>query len=126
MSMTGRGLADRIRDDMGFPAPTSKQLIGWGTGVITHVQKAAVVNHLSGTIVGFTKAASSLSGGKGLPVGVISSFTSISVVSEKLLVSNSSGYLGDMPVVPLITISKYLTSECSSTVPYNVGIILMA
>lgn len=75
MAMTGFGLAERIRSDMGYPAPVSKQLIGWGTGVVEHIQKAAIVNHLPGTITGVTAAGSSLAAGAGLPAGIISAMS---------------------------------------------------
>lgn len=38
MAMSGPALADEIRTSMGFPPPTTLQIIGWATGVVTHLQ----------------------------------------------------------------------------------------
>lgn len=40
--MSGPALAGEIRSAMGFPAPTSVELIGWATGVVTHIQTSGL------------------------------------------------------------------------------------
>src|SRR6266481_6594343 len=83
-------LATTIRTGMGFPSPNSTQLIGWASGVITHLEMSGIVNFLPGTITGVTAPGSSLSNGAGF--GGIVSGLSGSVMAP--LVASGVGYPG--------------------------------
>ena len=37
---------------MGFPSPNSTQLVGWGSGVVSHIQAAALVSFAPGNVTG--------------------------------------------------------------------------
>lgn len=86
MAMTGAGMAERIRSDMGFPLPVSTQLTGWGTGVVTHIQAAAIVAHAPGTVsgtappVGGPLAAGAAAGAPGTNISGMSGSTMASLV----------------------------------------------
>ena len=86
MAMTGAGLADKIRSDMGFPTPVSAQLTGWGNGVVNHIQAAALVNHA--LITGTTAPGAPLANGAGVG-GIISGMSGATMAS---LVESGAGY----------------------------------
>lgn len=88
MAMTGSGLADFIRSSMGFPTPVSDQLTGWGTGVVTHIQTAGLVNNAPGTIVGITAPGAPLSAGAGIG-GLITGLVGPALATS--ICSNSGG-----------------------------------
>lgn len=83
-------LATAIRTGMVFPTPNSTQLVGWSSGVITHLTSAGIVNFLPGTITGSTTPGGSLSSGAGS--GGIVSGLSGSVMAP--LVAAGAGYPG--------------------------------
>ncbi len=89
MAMTGAGMAERIRSDMGFPLPVSQQLIGWGTGVVTHIQNAALVNHASGLVTGTAPPSGGPLSSGAADQGLISSMTGSTMAD---LVEVNAGY----------------------------------
>lgn len=88
MAMMGSAMADSIRSSMGFPNPTSTQLLGWGNGIVQHIQAAAQVSNAPGTITGTCVPGSSLSGGSGSG-GTIAGMSGSTLAS---LVASLAGY----------------------------------
>jgi len=90
--MTGVGLADKIRSDMGFPIPVSTELTGWGSGIVTHIKLGSLVAHASGTVSGTAPPAGGpLSSGiaTGTPGANISSMSGATMAG---LVQIGAGY----------------------------------
>ncbi|NIT99515.1 MAG: hypothetical protein GWN01_00780 [Nitrosopumilaceae archaeon] len=85
MSLTGSDLADSIRIDMNFPTPTSTQLIGWGKGVVQHIQTGQVDHAL---VTGDTAPGAPLANGAAIG-GIISGLDGASMAS---LVQTEAGY----------------------------------
>lgn len=42
MALNASGLADEVRSAMGFPSPTSKEIVGWATGIVDEVTSNGV------------------------------------------------------------------------------------
>lgn len=86
MALVGADLAEAIRVEMGFPSPVSTQLVGWGEGVVQHIQSAATVNHA--LVTGDTSPGSPLSNGAAAG-GIISGMDGSTMAS---LVQAGAGY----------------------------------
>lgn len=108
MPMTGPGLADEIRTEMGFPAPTSQQLIGWATGVVTHIQTAGIatfgnipgphpITGLSGPVMAATIAP--IAGYPGTTPELINYCTGIATY---IMANGVVTYTGPAPMPPTI------------------------
>lgn len=82
--------ADFIRSSMFFPTPTSTQLVGWASAIVTHLTSNGLVNFAPGTITGDTTPGGSLSNGAG--AGGIVSGLSGSVLAP--IVASNAEYPG--------------------------------
>ena len=86
MSLNGVQLAEEIRVARSFPLPVSENLIGWGTGVVQHIQGAAITNNP--VVTGTTPPGGSLSAGASVG-GIISGLSGSAMAG--LIVANSNG-----------------------------------
>lgn len=114
--MTGAGLAEAIRIQMGFPLPVSAQLTGWGSGVVTHIQMAALVSNAPGTITGTCPPSGGpLAAGAGAG-GLIAGMSGASMAS---LVQAGAGYP---------SVSSELSTFCAQIVSHiqTFGIVTFA
>ena len=74
--MLPSAMAQSIFEEMEFPGSTDQDLIGWSTGVITHIQTQALVNFAPGLITGTCPPGGPLANGAGsggLIVGLVPS-----------------------------------------------------
>lgn len=112
MPLVGSDLANQIRGDMGFPTPTSSQLIGWGGAVVQHIQ-TGIVEHASGDVTGTVPASGGPLSNGAATNGVISGLSGSGLAS---LVSAQAGYPG---------VSPQLQSYCEEIVNHiqNVGLV---
>lgn len=88
--LVANDLATAIRTGMGFPTPNSAQLVGWSSGVISHLISAGIVNFAPGTITGSTSPGGSLSSGAGSG-GIVSGLSGSAMAP---LVASGAGYPG--------------------------------
>ena len=87
MAMDPCGLATAIRVAMGFPAPNSRQLIGWATGVIDEITTGVVTN-ATGTITATYCCVGPISAGTAI-CGVIACICNNPMAQG--IIDNSSG-----------------------------------